>query len=153
MFCDRARARVLLLSTLIVVWRIGNSVPIQLDKSEEDLLTDINSQEELQVNLQASELQPVQEKQEIAWKDILKETYPPLRPSKEEVYIPEGPVDIVTLIDFVVRRVQDEIVDSYSGLTECSIHCGNDGVLDIQMCLMCIAPSFENINPISVYHE
>lgn len=60
-----------------------------------------------------------------------------------------GPFNIVRVVDFFARKVQDEMVKSFYDNTACSRDCGKEGVIDFMLCLGCIALS-HNMDTISV---
>lgn len=157
-----------LLSVFGTLWRVGCAAPVQLYKNdyiEEHLVPDSSIQEHgratvgLQANPHQEKLSNIRLTDNIEHQAVpssldqgVKEIHVPLRPDKEEIYKDEQdePVDAVSLIDYVVRRVQDELVDSFCGLTECSQFCGSDGRLVIEECLSCIVPIFRDMKPVLV---
>ena len=173
------RTFVVLLSVLASMLRTGSTTPVQLYKNdyrEENLLPVTNTLEEDELGeLQASPLKPSNEQmysgrekfkgtEKIVDKheqqavssigdEAPREMNIPLRPEREGFSNQEAPMNVVSLLDYVVRRVQDEMVDSFCGLTQCSEPCGSRGKLDVEKCLRCIAPSFQDMKPVSVYHE
>lgn len=64
-----------------------------------------------------------------------------------------GPFNIIRVVDFLSKTVQNQVVDSYYGVTACSGSCGRDGVMDTMSCLGCIALSKAYLKPFPVAHQ